>query len=341
MNEIRQILLLFAMTLSFGATAQSFEWAAAYGGQNSDEAIDIQRDTLGNLYVIGTFKDTLQIDTIILVSNGSDDVFFAKFDSLGNVIWAKKVGGLDSDKGIAIDIDTSGNTYLVGLFKSPITLGNTTLNPSGVIYNYFLSKIDNLGNVLWATKIYTPGIDYATLPFNAVDLAVSKNGIVYLTGVFQGNVQFPTTTLNAVGNNFIPTSYLVKFNTNGVYQNGINISAANRTYASSITVDNQGNPIVGGYAYSTSCLGCAVNGIQDLLVFVRRYNSTSLGLTKSVTSSTAVAPDGFSNLGVEVAVDENNDIYLAGEFLGNFTFSGILLSNSNSISTTDIFIAKV
>jgi len=342
MNKIRLFALLFAMFLSFCVNAQSFEWATAYGGQNLDKATDIQRDTLGNLYVIGTFKDTLQLGTVTLSGDGSNDVFFAKFDSLGNVLWAKKVGGIGSDEGYSIGIDANLNVYVAATFQNAVTVGTTTFSAIGSSSNYFFAKYTNAGVFLWASDIYTGGITLSNLPFDRFDMAVSKNGSVFLTGVFQGQVQFTTGNagLASTGSGFTPTSYLVKFNTNGVYQNGINVSAATRTYASSITTDNQGNPIVAGYAYSISCLGCTVNGIQDLQVFVRRYNSNSLGLTKNVTTSAAPAPDGFGNLGVEVAVDENNDIYLVGEFLGNFTFSGTLLTNSNAISTTDIFIAK-
>lgn len=343
MNKIRLFLLLFTITLSFAATAQSFEWATAYGGQNLDKATDIQRDTLGNLYVIGTFKDTLQMGATLLTGDGSNDVFFAKLDSLGNVLWAKKVGGIGSDEGFSIGIDANLNVYVAGSFQTAITVGTTTFTAVGSSSSFFFAKYTSTGVFQWASDIYTPNITLTNLPFNGFDMAVAPNGTVYLTGVFQGALQMPTGNagLPSTAGGFTPTSYLVKFNTNGVYQNGINVSASNRTYVSSITIDNQGNPIVGGYAYSISCLGCTINGIQDLLVFVRRYNSTSLALTKSVTSSTAPAPDGFDNLGVEVAVDENNDIYLTGEFLSNLSFSGILLNNSNAISTTDIFIAKV
>jgi hypothetical protein len=343
MNKIRLFLLLFAIMLSFCVNAQSFEWATAYGGQNLSEATDIQRDTLGNLYIIGTFKDTLQMGATTLSGDGSNDIFFAKLDSSGNVLWAEKVGGIGSDEGFSIGIDANLNIYVAGSFQTAITVGTTTFTAVGTSSSFFFAKYTNAGSFIWASDIYTPNVTLSNLPFNGFDMAIAPNGIVYLAGVFQGTLQLPTSNANlsSPGGNATTTSYLIKFNTNGVYQNGINVSAATRTYVNSVIVDNQGNPIVGGYAYSFSCLGCTINGIQDLLVFVRRYNSSSLVLNKSVASSTAPAPDGFSNLGVEVAVDENNDIYLAGEFLGNLTFSSILLNNSNAISTTDIFIAKV
>ena len=326
----------------FSVNGQTFEWSKSYGAQNFDEATDIQRDTSGNLYIVGTFKDTLQIDTITLSTTATGDVFFAKLDSLGHVIWAKAIGSSGTDEGLAIGLDDNQNVYVAGIFQGTLNFGSTSVSSIGTTTNYFVAKYDNNGTFSWVKNIYTPNVDINNVPFKGFDMAVAGDGSVFVVGVFQGQVQFPNAAaaLSGGASGFLPSSYLVKFNTNGIYQNGTTVSAATRTYVGSVTVDSQNNPVVGGYAYSSSCIGCTVNGILDLLVFARKYNSTSLGLIKSVTSGTGVAPDGFNGLGVAVAVDENDDIYLAGEFLGNLSFSGTVATNSNAISTTDIFIAK-
>lgn len=345
-TTLKPAALLIAMTLSFffinNTNAQSFEWARAYGAQNLDEATDIQRDTLGNLYIVGTFKDTLQIDTITLTTTATGDVFFAKFDSLGNVIWAKSIGGTGSEQGFSIGLDDNLNVYVAGSYQGAVNFSGTNITAIGTTSNFFVAKYNNNGVFSWVRNIYTPNININSLPFDGFDMAVAGDGSVFVTGVFQGQVQFPNgnAAIPSSGSGNTPTSYLAKFNTNGTYNTGVNVSAATRTYVGSIAVDNQGNPVIGGYAYSFSCLGCAVNGIQDLLVFARRYNGSSLGLTKNVTSGTGVGPDGFDGLGVEIAVDESNDIYIAGEFLGDLSFSGTTAANSSSISTPDIFIAK-
>lgn len=344
MTKLKPIALLLAMTFSFifinHTNAQSFEWAESYGGLDFEEGADIKRDAQGFLYVIGTFKDSLQLDTIGLSGNGTNDIFFAKFDSVGSVVWAKQLASNFFDKGVAIDLDTSGNIYIAGLFVSSIDFGGITLTATGINPNKFIAKYNSSGVVSWAKRITTPNVNIESVPFKGFDMAADAAGNVYITGVFQSSITIDNNVIQAPsGSSFSPTGYLAKFNTNGVYQNAINVSAAVRTYPGSIVIDNQGNPVIGGYAYSTSCLGCTVNGIQDLLVFLRRYN-TSLGITKNITSFTAPAPDGFDKLQVEVAVDENNDYYLAGEFLGNFQFSSVTINNSDAINTTDIFIAK-
>ena len=346
MKTIKPIALILAVSFFSiylnDINAQTFEWAKAYGGQNFDEATDIERDSLGNLYVVGTFKDTLQLDTITLATGTTGDVFFAKFDSLGNVIWAKAIGGTGSEQGFAIDIDDNLNVYVAGSYQSTLNFGTTSITATGTSSNFFVAKFNNSGVFSWVRNIYTPNVNINNVPFDGFDMAVANDGSVFVTGVFQGQVQFLNggAALSGGSSGFLPTGYIAKFSTSGTFQAGVIISAATRTYPGSITIDNQGNPIVGGYAYSSSCIGCTVNGILDLLVFARRFNSTSLGTTKNVTSSTTVAPDGFVGLGTEVVVDENNNIYLAGEFLGDMGFSGTVAVNSNSISTTDIFIAK-
>ncbi|MFK7946630.1 MAG: hypothetical protein AB8G11_03495, partial [Saprospiraceae bacterium] len=343
MNTLKPITLLFVMFLSIifinNINAQSFEWAEDYSGQNIDKANDVKQDSLGNLYVVGTFKDTIQLDTITLISAGSDDTFFAKFDSLGNVIWAKRLGSSGKDEGLVIGLDTTLNIYITGGFQNTVNFGGTSLSAvNNSFTNLFHAKYDNNGNLSWANRIYLPNIDFSSVLFKSFDVATAKDGTTYLTGAFQATVEFGTSVLNNSGS-FIISSFLAKYNANGIYQNAIALSSSVRYFAGSIAIDNQDRVLISGYTYNSSCIGCPVNGIQDLQVFLRRYNS-SLGITKSLTSSAVAVPNGISTMGTALTVDENDDIYVSGEMNGNFSFGTINLANSNANTTADIFIAK-
>jgi hypothetical protein len=62
-------------------------------------------DTLGNVYVAGKFTGGATFGTTNLVDAGSGDVFVAKYDPEGNLLWAKRAGGtaVDEATGIATD----------------------------------------------------------------------------------------------------------------------------------------------------------------------------------------------------------------------------------------------
>jgi hypothetical protein len=52
------------------------------------------------------------------MADGLGDIFLARFDANGNVIWAKRAGGNDSDFCFKLAVDAAGNCYLTGVFES-------------------------------------------------------------------------------------------------------------------------------------------------------------------------------------------------------------------------------
>ena len=73
----------------------------------------------------------------------------SKLDASGNYLWAKTIGGANSDYGYAIALDASANVYTTGFFY-----GTADLNPGAAVNNLvsagsndvFVSKLDASGN---------------------------------------------------------------------------------------------------------------------------------------------------------------------------------------------------
>ena len=76
--------------------AQNYQWAKSIGGTSTDIGRSIALNDTGNVYVTGSFNGTVDFDpgpgTANLTSAGNDDIFFAKYSSSGNYIWAKRLG---------------------------------------------------------------------------------------------------------------------------------------------------------------------------------------------------------------------------------------------------------
>lgn len=135
----------------------NFIWAVSFGTTSSEIGYGITVDNLGNVFTCGTFSNTVDFDpglaTSYITSNGSVDVFIQKLDPAGNLIWAKALGGAQSDFGSSIQVDNSGNVYTTGYFQ-----GNADFNPSGSTNNLssngsrdvFISKLNSSGNFVWA-----------------------------------------------------------------------------------------------------------------------------------------------------------------------------------------------
>src|SRR5437868_8265905 len=127
-------------------------WAYNGGGTGVDYGYGICTDGNGNVFVTGTFTSTITFGSTTLTSNGVYDIFLAKFDSSGNVLWAKSAGGTNFDYSYAVSSDIFGNAYISGHFSSAsITFGNITLTNSS-FDNTFLVKYDSSGNAIWARR---------------------------------------------------------------------------------------------------------------------------------------------------------------------------------------------
>src|ERR1035437_9554718 len=70
-------------------------WFKTQNGIVQPNAMSI--DNAGNIYVVGNFEPIIVFDTITLISNGYTDIFIVKYDSSGNVIWARNAGTPNSD----------------------------------------------------------------------------------------------------------------------------------------------------------------------------------------------------------------------------------------------------
>ncbi len=102
----------------------SFQWVRVWGGVESDYAGGCVSDSLNNIYVSGSFSDEVDFDpgpgTEIHSSNGEHDVSLSKFDSSGNLLWARTWGGIGQDYGGGAGVDSSGSVYSIGRFTNEV-----------------------------------------------------------------------------------------------------------------------------------------------------------------------------------------------------------------------------
>jgi hypothetical protein len=108
--------------------------------------------------------------------------------------WVKKVG-IGGQYDIADIIksvtDKDGNTYVVGYYYQKIVLGDKLYEGPNFLYdNFFVAKFDNRGNVIWSSVFN--GAPY-TDDVSIHNIAIDKNGRVYLTGSFTKTVSFSGT----------------------------------------------------------------------------------------------------------------------------------------------------
>lgn len=228
-------------------SAGAVVWAKNIGGTCGDYATAVCTDVNGNIYVTGYFcSASLTVGSVILPGyNGSFNIFFAKYDTDGNVIWAKtSTGPIGCDnQSNSIAVDANGNCFIAGSFtNSTLTFGAYVLTNgagTGAIKNLFVAKFDGDGNVLWAKS--AGGAD------NAVAYAVCTDaaGNAFITGAFRNpTISFDAFTLTNSGNY---DSYLVKYSPAGAVLWAKKSVGSNVDMSKAVSADPSGNVYITGY----------------------------------------------------------------------------------------------
>jgi hypothetical protein len=75
------------LLMSFDASGAA-QWGISAGSMEHDYANDVTVDDNGDVYITGTFNDTIVFNDITLI-NTSGDLYLAKLDQSGNALWAK------------------------------------------------------------------------------------------------------------------------------------------------------------------------------------------------------------------------------------------------------------
>ncbi len=121
-------------------------WASVGGGPLLDQGNDIATDANGNSYVVGAIQTnglypTAQFGSFILTGHGDYDWLVVKYDTLGNVLWAKNYGSTAGDTANGVALDPAGNLYVTGFFSSTMTVEGVTVTSKG-LFDVFLAKFD-------------------------------------------------------------------------------------------------------------------------------------------------------------------------------------------------------
>jgi len=331
---------LFSGTASFGSTtltssgstdifiakldsSGNWLWAKKAGGTSPDYSWSIATDSLGNSYVTSYFWGTASFGDITLNSSGGSDIFVVKLDSSGNWLWVKQAGGTGYDESYGITTDSSGNSYVTGLFSGTASFGNITLTNSGYA-DIFVAKLDSSGNWLWAKQAGGTSDDYC------YSIAIDSSGNSYVTGYFSGTASFGNITLESSGYNDI---FVVKLDSSGNWLWAKQAGGIDYDESYGITTDSSGNSYVTGCFQGTASFGntnLISNGYND--IFVAKLDSSGNWLWAQKAGGTDW------DEGIGIATDSSGNSYVTGCFSGTASFGNITLTSNGS---ADIFVAKL
>ena len=261
-------------------------WAKSATGTASGSEIisSINTDASGNCYAAGYFNygTTVMFDSVILTTAGNQDLFIVKYDSTGNVQWAKSEGGTGYESATSVAIDHFGNyIYVSGAFDSDtLTIGSTLLTTEGLT-DMLLVKYNTAGNVQWVKSAGGNDNEFASA------VATDVFGNSYVTGNFKSSIAtFGSTILNNAGTN-TQDIYLVKYDASGNVNWAVDAGGTGNDYGLSVATLPSGNCYVtGNYLSGTIAFGSTTltnAGSND--IYLAKLNSPVVGITETMNEN--------------------------------------------------------
>ena len=312
----------------------------------------ISTDAAGNTYITGEFRQTVVFGTTSLVCTGARDIFVAKFDSAGNVLWARRAGGPGipnasppvyvEDAGTAIAVDSAGNCYIGGLFEisnfpnsnyNYVTFDTLTYSlPASMNTNKafgFLAKYNAGGQIQWMRRIEAAKAEEAVK-----DIAISRYGNIFVTGTLYNSLGFnnlPTLTSN--GSDDI---YFAKFAPNGAPVWSRSFGGTGVEVPNAIAVDDQEQCYLTGYFHSQNLPIGAFNltgSQQQGTVFIVKSNSS--GNIAWAAQNTGSGSIGDS----DIALDLAGNVFVSASFTGTVNI-GSQTHGASNVTSGSLLVSK-
>jgi hypothetical protein len=226
----------------------SHVWSQRFGGSGNDTGMALATDAAGNVYVIGSFEQSVNFGGGSFTSAGLRDVFVAKYSATGAHVWSKRFGSSGDDVGYGLAVDSAGDVLITGKFQGSVGFGGTSLTSAGGD-DIFLVKLSGAnGSHVWSKDFGNTSGDVA------LGVSVDSNKNVAMTGYFTGSINLGGTLLSGSGLDV----FVAKYDSGGTHQWSKRFGGFDTQIGNSIGMSSGGNVSITGYFSTTLDLGSGV-----------------------------------------------------------------------------------
>jgi len=178
-------------------------WAKSAGGGDGDVGEGISTFSDGSAIVTGYYASTATFgnaseggNEIDLTSDGSNDIFIAKYNPDGTLDWAKSAGGTVDDRGWGISTLSDGSAIVTGWIQgTTATFGNASEGNETVLTlvganDIFIAKYNPDGTLAWAKNAGSLSTD------EGYGISALPDGSAVVTGYFESTATFGALEVN-------------------------------------------------------------------------------------------------------------------------------------------------
>jgi hypothetical protein len=287
-----------AYVVSFDSDAQAL-WARGFGDDASQQFHGIAFDAQGALLATGIFEGSYVLDG---ESFGPPNVnVLAKFDTQGNVVWAKAFAG---SEGSDVAPFSNGDVVMVGHVFGGADFGGGTLTGPSTVDGYVV-KFTEAGDWLW---------DY---PFSGSTVlpegvAVDAAGDVVVIGRFADDFDFGQGPVGGTGS---WNGFIVRFDSEGELVRGQTFGQTvtgpddnGWAFPEGVAVDDQRNVVISGNFDGNIDFGDGSHTASEGMFVVKFDVSGNVLWSRDYDSGQV--PTGAT----DVAVDPFGNVLMAGYF---------------------------
>jgi hypothetical protein len=284
------------------------QWTKLLGTVENDGGVGVTVDSNNNIYVTGYTKAGLDGNSDFNFGVKNNDGFLVKYNSSGVKQWTQQFGTEFVESGSDVAVDSNNNIYVTGGTNGALD-GKTNSGSNDI----FLIKYYDNGTKQWTQVLGTTDQDHGG------SVTVDSNNNIYVTGDTAGSGGLDGNTNYGSYDIFI-----AKYYDNGTKQWTQVLGTEGSESGNGVTLDSNNNIYVTGY--TEGGLDNNTNsGNKDF--FLVKYNSSG------VKQWTRQLGTSSSDLGYDVTVDSNNNIYVIGETSGEF-------DGNTNLGRGDIFLVK-
>ncbi|MCE9607056.1 MAG: hypothetical protein K8U03_19395 [Planctomycetia bacterium] len=300
-------------------------WVRSGGGSLIDRAYGVATDREGNCYVTGHYQSPdADFDGVNLPQRGTYDIFVAKYDRDGKLLWIQTGGGAGYDYGHGIAIDGRGDVIVTGAVVGKGKFGDLEVG-DGTGAHIFWAKYHADGRLAWvkAADGQAGGAGHG--------VAVDGRDQIYIAGITSGSGRFGDQPLvtpkgsSAVIAKLSSTGDVLwisqHFGEASCLFHEIACDAEGRVWACGMF---KGRATFGGETFTTT-------GPKDSDAFLSHFTADGKLAWTRVGQGPAV------DYGLGVATDGRGNSYLTGEFTADFRLAGATLQSRGGV---DVYVAK-
>jgi len=235
--------------------------------------------------------------------------------------WSDSYGNAPYQWATGIATDGDGNILATGYFEGTVNFGGSDLTQIWGV-DIYVVKFDPTGNHIWSKQF---GDDVDQLSY---DITTDRSGNVFVSGDFEGTVNFGGIGLTSTGGYDI---FIAKFDAAGNHMWSKSFGDASSQSARGLATDGSGNVIMVGHYSGSMDFGGGVLTSAGGDIFVAKFDAAGNHVWSKRFG------DGNSQTAYGVTVDGWGNVVLTGGNGGTVNFGGGALITAGS---SDIYVAK-